>query len=187
MGPWRSLRAWWTRAVGTRRPGACAACGEEARFGGRVCKACLKSARRVAREESGEGLRGARGRYRTLQGFIVQSEGEVAIADHLFRNGVLFQYEPHVGDFRPDFLVPASGVIVEYYGMKSKDYNERRHRKEAAYASRGYRVIAIRRQDLSRLGEILKELGEPPPGLRNELKRQRDAHWSQRANGLSRR
>lgn len=171
-----AFRELWDRLRGFRRlVGACPACGEnETTYGARVCKSCLKTARRIAREEAGE-AGGPRGRYRTLQGFVVASEGEAAIADHLFSNGVLCQYEPAIGSYRPDFLVPASRVVIEYFGMSNADYNARRREKEAFYAAEGYRVIAIQRKDLARIGVLLSGLGEAPAGLRAELKRQRDA------------
>lgn len=164
--------AFWRRLLRRARPGACDACGDAAGAkGGAVCAACLAVAERVAAEEAS--LHGGDAEYPTLQGVRVRSEGEAAIADHLFKHGVLFQYEPLVGRYRPDFLVPNERVIVEYYGMKSKDYNRRRAKKEAYYAEQGYRVIPVRRNDVPRLTDLLHGLGEAPPGLRAELKRQK--------------
>jgi DNA helicase-4 len=63
---------------------------------------------------------------RTLKGELVKGVGECLIANHLFKLGVEYQYEPAYEhetrdlDFRqyqPDFYLPDNGIYIEHFGI----------------------------------------------------------------------
>lgn len=85
--------------------------------------------------------------HRTTRGELVRSKSEVIIADHLFSNGIEYDYEPEVTvdgrKFRPDFIAydPDDDDIFWYWehvGMPTDpDYMERWKDKLAYYNTHG--------------------------------------------------
>ena len=85
--------------------------------------------------------------HRTTRGELVRSKSEVIIADHLFSNGIEYDYEPEVTvdgrKFRPDFIAydPDDDDIFWYWehvGMPTDpDYMERWKEKLAYYNAHG--------------------------------------------------
>jgi DNA helicase-4 len=102
---------------------------------------CFKPARNPAEFDSldewdafvrtnGEYRNGKRG-FLTIQGEIVKSQGELAIANWLYMNGVEYEYErPYEyatadrehRQYRPDFFFPAIGTYLEHYALDSNGH-----------------------------------------------------------------
>jgi hypothetical protein len=81
--------------------------------------------------------------FQTDAGDLVRSPPEVRIATELRRRGLRYEYEPLICGYRPDFFLPEHGVIIEYWGLDEKDYNQRRRRKTARYLSAGYKLVSL--------------------------------------------
>lgn len=79
----------------------------------------------------------------TEGGERVRSRAEVRIANALRRRGMRYQYEPRICGFRPDFLLPDHGIIIEYWGLDEPAYNQQRRRKTAAYLREGYKLVSL--------------------------------------------
>ena len=120
--------------------------------------------------------------YRTANGEVVKSEGERAIADFLFYNGVTYEYErPYAHDtsteqhsqYRPDFYyaTPVGEVWHEHWALDSKGqpppdfagYAESMAWKRALHAQHGTTLVettwaqVMRADGLARLAESLRE------------------------------
>jgi DNA helicase-4 len=79
-------------------------------------------------KETGDYQKGESG-YLTLNGELVKSQGELAIANWLFMNGVEYQYErPYQYEtadkkyrqYKPDFYFPAINCYLEHYALDAK-------------------------------------------------------------------
>ena len=66
---------------------------------------------------------------RSLKGERVKSFGECQIANHLYLNGVAYEYEAHYEhdtatakrrQYRPDFRLPEAGVYIEHFGLDAR-------------------------------------------------------------------
>ena len=68
--------------------------------------------------------------FKTKSGHMVRSRAEMMIANFLFDNNLLFQYEPAAPwadskDFRPSFYIPKFDLYMEHYGHnKVKEYRK---------------------------------------------------------------
>ncbi len=79
-----------------------------------------------------------------VAGLWVRSLGEQRIANFLSRRGVDFDYEPNIADLRPDFVLPAHRIIIEYWGGAGfQKYEDHMVEKIDRYEREGYRVISI--------------------------------------------
>lgn len=76
---------------------------------------------------SGQVVDGKAG-YRTYKDELVKSQGELAIANWLFLNGVDYEYErpyeyetadQQYRQYKPDFYFPALGIYLEHYALKA--------------------------------------------------------------------
>lgn len=79
----------------------------------------------------------------TRRGELVRSRAEVRIANHLHARAIDYEYEPRICGFRPDFFLPASGIVIEFWGMDEPAYQDRRRRKTQAYRSAGYGLVSL--------------------------------------------
>lgn len=78
----------------------------------------------------------------TRGGEMVRSPAEVRIANHLYKRGIPYEYEPMIQGFRPDFYLPEHGIVIEYWGMDERGSPHRRT-KTRAYLSNGYALVSL--------------------------------------------
>jgi DNA helicase-4 len=103
----------------------------------------------------------------TLNGEYVKSFGEQLIANALFENGIVYQYERNFSwagrSYRPDFTITTGqdqGVVIEYFGMTGDpDYDGQIQEKRAYWQSRPeWTLIELTPSDVlppSNVGEVL--------------------------------
>ena len=91
----------------------------------------------------------------TRRGELVRSRTEARIADFLHAKGIRYQYEPTICGFVPDFYVPEWNLIIEYWGLKTPEYLERRRVKTGAFLRSNFRMISLEPEDWSELEAIL--------------------------------
>lgn len=103
--------------------------------------------------------RGPRGRpYPTSGGLWVRSRGEQRIANALAARGILFEYEPQVLTFCPDFRLLDAQVLIEYWGGAAyRKYESHMLDKIAAYEAAGWKVISLFPAHLHELERVLDE------------------------------
>ena len=124
-----------------------------------------------------EGRRG----FQTLKGDIVKSQGELAIANWLFAQGVPYEYErpyehptatEQYRQYSPDFYFPDIRAYLEHYGLDSRDnpppafaerYRESMEWKATLHASHQTDLIT------TTFGEFVE--GTLFPKLKEELKK----------------
>lgn len=92
---------------------------------------------------------------RTERGEMVRSRAEARIANSLHRRGIDYRYEPEICGFRPDFYLPRWNLLIEYWGLDTPEYRERRRVKTAAYFAKGYKLISLEPAHYSVLEEEL--------------------------------
>ena len=146
---------------------------------------CFKPARNPAEFDSldewnafvrvnGELRNGKRG-FLTLQGEIVKSQGELAIANWLYIQGVEYEYErPYehetadieYSQYRPDFYFPAIGTYLEHYALDKNgrppaafgpEYLESMNWKAQLHAAKGTACITTTFADFVS-GELFPKL-----------------------------
>lgn len=109
-------------------------------------------------KETGDYSNGKSG-YRTLNGELVKSQGELAIANWLFMNGVAYEYErpyqyqtadKHYRQYHPDFYFPDIQCYLEHYALDAHGrppaafgdrYLESMRWKRALHAEKGTDVF----------------------------------------------
>ena len=91
---------------------------------------------------------------RTARGELVASKAEKRIADVLHAARLHYVYEPKIAGFRPDFVLPAWRLVIEYWGF-DRPGSRRRRQKYAAYKRAGYDVVNLESEDWCNLEEIL--------------------------------
>lgn len=97
---------------------------------------------------------------RTLDGTLVQSDGERRIADWLASNHIVYRYDARLRiiegfQIRPDFYLPEYDVYIEYWGMDTPRYKAGMYLKQDLYMHAGKRLISLYPEDKSRLDETL--------------------------------
>lgn len=110
---------------------------------------------------------------RTLDGHIVKSDGERQIDDILFINRIVHVYEKDVLEIdvgertlKSDWFIPGSngrsGVYIEYWGMKTKDYLKNKEEKKKLYKENNVCLIEVEMDDINDIqgltNRIIKEL-----------------------------
>ena len=90
----------------------------------------------------------ARGmKYMSHAGHLVQSKGELRIANHLYGLGIPYIYDTPISIneelVRPDFILPEQRLIIEFRGMDTEEYNEKFERKFDIYANSNFEVMII--------------------------------------------
>lgn len=97
---------------------------------------------------------------RTLDGTLVQSDGERRIAEWLAARGVAYRYDARLRiiegfQIRPDFYLPEYDVYIEYWGMDTPRYKAGMYLKQDLYMHAGKRLISLYPDDKSRLDDTL--------------------------------
>lgn len=105
--------------------------------------------------------------YRCDNGVYVRSVSELCIANWLYANRIVFEYERAIdfgGDTAHcDFYLPVQNVYVEFWGMiNDEQYIAYKQWKEPLYAKYGYKLVSLYPGDLKNLRDQfslkLKEL-----------------------------
>lgn len=101
-------------------------------------------------------------RIRTLDGTLVQSDGERRIAEWLRAHNVAYRYDARLRiiegfQIRPDFYLPEYDVYIEYWGMDTPRYKAGMYLKQDLYMHAGKRLISLYPEDKHRLDDVLPE------------------------------
>jgi hypothetical protein len=99
---------------------------------------------------------------RTLDGTLVQSDGERRIAEWLAANRIAYRYDARLRiiegfQIRPDFYLPEYDVYIEYWGMDTPRYKAGMYLKQDLYMHAGKRLISLYPEDKLRLDTILRD------------------------------
>ena len=97
----------------------------------------------------------------TQAGTLVQSDGELRIADWLSVHAIAYRYDERYRilngyAIRPDFYLPEFDVYLEYWGMDTADYKIGMLKKQQLYQQEGKRLISIYPDHLATLDAILR-------------------------------
>ena len=116
------------------------------RFGRSYCRHCQDEKELEARDFEST-VEAAKVR-RTAGGTAVQSRGEKRIAEFLEAEGIAYVYDERyrvsgADLIRPDFYLPEFDLYIEYFGMDTPEYNEKRRRKQVLYQRAGKRLISV--------------------------------------------
>jgi DNA helicase-4 len=93
----------------------------------------------------------------SLGGEYVKSFGEKLIADFLFEHGIAYKYERNHWwgglNYKPDFTIfksPASGIVIEYFGLSGDtDYDEMSRQKVAYWKDKpDWSLLALYPKDI---------------------------------------
>ena len=98
-------------------------------------------------------------RYKTADGHVVRSRGEVIIDDALYMHNVAHAYERTIVvggiEMLPDFFLPEHGVYIEYWGGKSPSYLSHKQSKIGTYAKNNVKLVSLEDEDLSDIDRAL--------------------------------
>jgi hypothetical protein len=97
---------------------------------------------------------------RTVDGTLVQSDGERRITEWFASHGIVYRYDARLRiiegfQIRPDFYLPEYDVYIEYWGMDTPRYKAGMYLKQDLYMHAGKRLISLYPEDKSRLDDIL--------------------------------
>ncbi len=94
---------------------------------------------------------------RTCDGHYVKSDPEIVIDDILYENRIVHCYEKKVPidsdeqTIKCDWFIPVTdsrhGIYVEYWGMNTKEYLQRKEQKRQAYRAHNIPLIEIEKDD----------------------------------------
>ncbi len=98
---------------------------------------------------------------RANDGTLVQSAGELKIADWLTARKIKYRYDERIRiidgyAIRPDFYLPEFDVYIEYWGMDTIDYKIGMLKKLKLYQLQGKKLISLYPEDKNNLDIILK-------------------------------
>jgi hypothetical protein len=98
----------------------------------------------------------------TMDGKLVQSDGERVIANYLTKHHIAYRYDERMQiidgyAIRPDFYLPEFDLYIEYWGMDTADYKIGMLKKQKIYQQQGKKLISLHFRDKPRLAEILAE------------------------------
>ena len=98
--------------------------------------------------------------YLGSDGHRVRSRAELLIDNWLYtqRPSIGHAYErrlPVVEEAYCDFYVPLGDCYIEYWGLGTPEYKNRRRRKEGIYAAHGFDMISLEDQDIAELDDRL--------------------------------
>ncbi|MFA7172635.1 MAG: HEAT repeat domain-containing protein [Kiritimatiellia bacterium] len=108
---------------------------------------------------------------KTVDGTLVQSNGEKMIANWLANARLEYRYDGRLRimegfQIRPDFYLPQFDVFIEYWGMDTPRYKAGMYIKQDLYEKAGKKLISIYPADKlnldGTLGEKLKQFGWVP-------------------------
>ena len=99
-------------------------------------------------------------KIRTLDGTLVQSDGERRIAEWFAARGIAYRYDARLRiiegfQIRPDFYLPEYDVYIEYWGMDTPRYKAGMYLKQDLYMHAGKRLISLYPEDKLRLDTAL--------------------------------
>ena len=109
---------------------------------------------------------------RTVDGTLVQSDGERRVAEWLAAHTITYRYDARLRliegfQIRPDFYLPEYDVYIEYWGMDTPRYKAGMYLKQDLYMHAGKRLISLYPDDKMRLdaalGAKLVALTRTPP------------------------
>lgn len=109
---------------------------------------------------------------RTVDGTLVQSDGERRIAEWLSARNIAYRYDARLRliegfQIRPDFYLPEYDVYIEYWGMDTPRYKAGMYLKQDLYMHAGKRLISLYPDDKTRLdsalGAKLAAVAHTPP------------------------
>lgn len=129
------------------------------RFGRPYCHHCQDEKELEAQDF--ESTVEAAKRRRSTGGTAVQSQGEKRIAEFLEAEGIAYVYDARyrvsgADLIRPDFYLPEFDLYIEYFGMDTPEYNEKRRRKQVLYQRAGKKLISVSFRDDADLVGVLK-------------------------------
>jgi len=107
---------------------------------------------------------------RTLDGTLVQSDGERRIAEWLAANKIAYRYDDRLRliegfQIRPDFYLPEYDVYIEYWGMDTPRYKAGMYLKQDLYMHAGKKLISLYPDDKLRLDTALGAKLPPLAGI----------------------
>lgn len=109
---------------------------------------------------------------RTVDGTLVQSDGERRIAEWLAAHKIAYRYDARLRiiegfQIRPDFYLPEYDVYIEYWGMDTPRYKAGMYLKQDLYMHAGKKLISLYPDDKTHLdtalGAKLAALVRTPP------------------------
>ena len=109
---------------------------------------------------------------RTVDGTLVQSDGERRIAEWLASHKIAYRYDARLRiiegfQIRPDFYLPEYDVYIEYWGMDTPRYKAGMYLKQDLYMHAGKRLISLYPDDKTHLdaslGDKLAAFARLPP------------------------
>jgi hypothetical protein len=110
---------------------------------------------------------------RTVDGTLVQSDGERRIAEWLAARNIAYRYDARLRliegfQIRLDFYLPEYDVYIEYWGMDTPRYKAGMYLKQDLYMQAGKKLISLYPEDKARLDTVLRAkldalLHTPPP------------------------
>lgn len=97
---------------------------------------------------------------RTLDGTLVQSDGERRIIEWLTDHGIAYRYDGRLRiiegfQIRPDFYLPEYDIYIEYWGMDTPRYKAGMYLKQDLYQHAGKRLVSLYPADKDHLDETL--------------------------------
>lgn len=102
----------------------------------------------------------------TVNGEYVKSVAEAKIANYLFKNNIIYNYEKCYSElmdnnspYKPDFTIDFAGipVYIEYFGLDNKKYNEIKNKKRELHIKNNNIFIELENTPIE---DIEKELEE---------------------------
>ncbi len=101
-------------------------------------------------------------KYRTTDGHMVRSRGEVLIDNWLYMQGIVHAYErrlPIEEDVLCDFYLPRGNVYIEYWGLEQDPkYVERMQKKKSLYERHNFNLVSITDDDVMTLDDVLPRM-----------------------------
>ncbi|MEI6647166.1 MAG: HEAT repeat domain-containing protein [bacterium] len=99
-------------------------------------------------------------KIKTLDGTLVQSDGERRIAEWLATHGIAYRYDARLRiiegfQIRPDFYLPEYDVYIEYWGMDTPRYKAGMYLKQDLYMHASKKLISLYPDDKARLATAL--------------------------------
>lgn len=103
------------------------------------------------------------GKYVAEDGHRVRSRGELLIDNWLYHRGVLHAYERLIqaskdSRMRCDFYIPIVDLYIEYWGLDTPEYLERRQEKEELYRTMGLTLLSVENTDIYDLDACLSKI-----------------------------
>ena len=106
--------------------------------------------------------------FRCDNGIYVRSLSELFIADWLYANRIVFEYEREVNfqtchqSAHCDFYLPDYDVYIEFWGMdRDEQYIAYKQWKEPLYEANGYNLISLNFQDLKMFRDTFSKKMKP--------------------------